>query len=65
MKNTPRVVCLECGSMVSPVVEKDGMIYYSPHYIPGRADSTGFCSNISKVPPQILNSALREGRGGK
>ena len=58
MNNPKRVICLECGSMVVPIVGEDGEIYYSPHYVPGGADSKGFCSNISKVPSQ-MNSYTR------
>lgn len=50
-----RVLCLECGSMVVPVIGDDGKIYYSAHYIPGGVDSAGFCLNIAKVPDQILD----------
>lgn len=57
MKNSRRVPCLECGSMVVPIVEQDEIIY-SPHYVPGGVDSTGFCPNMSRVPSQILNSML-------
>ena len=52
--------CYECGSMVGIVREKDNKLYYTPHYVPGGADSRGFCPNISAVPDQILRLSLNK-----